>query len=485
MDMQSSIVPVRSEQQAIDAVKIMANIVSTLRHDVLKPDMDYGVIPGTGSKPTLLLPGMEKLMRALNAVPEYIERCVIRDYDKPLFHYEYECRLIDADTGLSIPGGRGLGMCTSHESAFRWRKAERVCPTCGKSTIIKGKEEYGGGWVCFNKKGGCGAKFKEGDKSIEDQAAGRIENPDIFDQVNAILKRAKKRALGDAVKGAANVSEFFTVDLEDMIYHDDIVVEGTATHVTLPATTTQPPPEKTTEQIEAERKAEENKQAAQRLAILVESMEKNGVSLSTAMQILKIAESDKYNFALWKSHGETGKQIAEKVAGLLAAADKPATPKSAPAAKPSENDIKLLEAMCESFWDTVAEAPLLPDVLLGELGKNFWSDFATAEEAKTAAMAWIMGKNLPVIATSATYHKQCTTLTNGTVEVRYYDFRKKAAEKFGDEWGAYTAEWVAEGKYPLDSKHRLIIHWEEKATAQGSYNLGKDMDLLPIADVPF
>ena len=237
-----AIVPHRTEQQAIEAVKTMANIVFALRNDVLKKDMDYGVIPGTGDKPTLLLPGMEKLMRALNAVPDYIERSVIRDYDRPLFHYEYECRLIDADTGIAIPGGRGIGLCTSMESAFRWRQSERVCPTCGKATIIKGKAEYGGGWLCFARKGGCGAKFSAGDQSIEGQSTGRIENPDIFDQVNAIMKRAKKRALGDAIKGAANVSEFFTVDLEDFARYDN-VVEGQYTELQPPPPTgSQPPP---------------------------------------------------------------------------------------------------------------------------------------------------------------------------------------------------------------------------------------------------
>ena len=34
-----------------------------------------------------------------------------------------------------------------------------LCPVCGKDAIIQGKPEYGGGWVCFSKKGGCGAKF--------------------------------------------------------------------------------------------------------------------------------------------------------------------------------------------------------------------------------------------------------------------------------------------------------------------------------------
>jgi hypothetical protein len=36
-----------------------------------------------------------------------------------------------------------------------------ACPNCGKDAVIKGKPEYGGGWVCYSKKGGCGAKFTD------------------------------------------------------------------------------------------------------------------------------------------------------------------------------------------------------------------------------------------------------------------------------------------------------------------------------------
>lgn len=211
--MTNAIVP---HEQAVVNVQRVANIVRALYSGVFKPKVDYGTIPGTGDKPTLLLPGMEKLMRALNAVPVYREVCVIRDYDKPLFHYEYECTLIDADSGVPIPGGRAIALATSMEGKWRWRKAERTCPTCGAAAIIKGKAEYGGGWVCFAKRGGCGAKFREGDPAIEGQDVGRIENPDIFDQINTIAKIAQKRALGSAVKGAANVSELFTVDLDDL-----------------------------------------------------------------------------------------------------------------------------------------------------------------------------------------------------------------------------------------------------------------------------
>lgn len=39
-----------------------------------------------------------------------------------------------------------------------WGK-DKTCPKCGKPAIIKGKAEYGGGWLCYKAKGGCGAKF--------------------------------------------------------------------------------------------------------------------------------------------------------------------------------------------------------------------------------------------------------------------------------------------------------------------------------------
>jgi hypothetical protein len=50
------------------------------------------------------------------------------------------------------------------------------CPACKKSgAIIKGKAEYGGGYVCFTKKQGCGAKFS--DAEMEQIKAGKVEAP--------------------------------------------------------------------------------------------------------------------------------------------------------------------------------------------------------------------------------------------------------------------------------------------------------------------
>ena len=51
-----------------------------------------------------------------------------------------------------------------------------LCPNCGKDTIIKGKPEYGGGWVCYSKKGGCGAKFTDEEwKSITTPQSDQVQ----------------------------------------------------------------------------------------------------------------------------------------------------------------------------------------------------------------------------------------------------------------------------------------------------------------------
>jgi hypothetical protein len=101
------------------------------------------------------------------------------------------------------------------ESKYRYREGKRKCPACGSEAIIKGKAEYGGGWLCFAKKGGCGAKYKDGDPTIECQQAGRIESEDPADQYNTVLKMAKKRAHVDATLTATAASDIFTQDVED------------------------------------------------------------------------------------------------------------------------------------------------------------------------------------------------------------------------------------------------------------------------------
>jgi len=181
-------------------------------HSTMVVDLDYGIIPGT-QKPTLLKPGAEKIAKLLGLSDQYEILDKAEDWQQPLFRYLIKCRLVHLATGSVI--SEGLGECNSMESKYRWRESKRKCPICGAEAIIKGKEQYGGGWLCFRKTGGCGAKFEDGDSEIEEQQIGRVENDDIYSQVNTILKMAKKRALVDAALSAGRLSDIFTQDMED------------------------------------------------------------------------------------------------------------------------------------------------------------------------------------------------------------------------------------------------------------------------------
>ena len=66
----------------------------------------------------------------------------------------------------------------------------------------------------LRKKGGCGAKFGDGDHSIEGQSSERVENPDAADLDNTILKMAKKRSLVDAAISLVRCSDMFTQDVD-------------------------------------------------------------------------------------------------------------------------------------------------------------------------------------------------------------------------------------------------------------------------------
>lgn len=216
-------------QEAAEQRKLLAEFV---REQMIE-GTDYGTIPGTERKGkdgkmepnrTLLKPGAEKLVEIFRCTPEYDVLKEVEDYDRGLFAYRFRCRLIQRDADAVI--AEGYGSATSYEGKYRWRTAARLCPDCSLPAIIKGKAEYGGGWVCFKKKGGCGAKFNDGDPIIEDQEQGRIENDDLCTYQNTVLKMAKKRALVDGAIALARVSDLFTQDAEDFEHNHALSAEA-------------------------------------------------------------------------------------------------------------------------------------------------------------------------------------------------------------------------------------------------------------------
>lgn len=173
-------------------------------------DTDYGVIPGT-DKPTLFKPGAEKL-------------AVLFQLDVQLANEKAwgpgdHLTVISRATVFHAPSGArlgyGEGVCTTRERKYAYRQQQRACPACEQAAIIKGNEKYGGGWVCWKKRGGCGAKFPDGSPEIESQEVGEIDNPDLPDLWNTVVKMAEKRARVDAVLAVTGASALFTQDLED------------------------------------------------------------------------------------------------------------------------------------------------------------------------------------------------------------------------------------------------------------------------------
>lgn len=150
----------------------------------LKPDHDFGVIPGT-QKPTLLKPGAEKILMMFGIQSDYEILDKIEDWKNGIFAYTVKCTL--SQNGIHITSG--LGSCNSQEKKYRyrWVRENEVPAYLDKSSLRQNN------WGKY-----------------------QVPNDEIFDQVNTLLKMAKKRAQIDATLTVGSLSEVFTQDIEDM-----------------------------------------------------------------------------------------------------------------------------------------------------------------------------------------------------------------------------------------------------------------------------
>lgn len=196
----------------LDDIKATLALVQEFFRDAMVEGVDYGVIPGT-PKPSLLKPGAEKLCELYGYGISLAEKQITSDRETGFCEAVITVAL-RRRTGELV--AEGVGECNTMEGRYRWRTTERLCPDCGKPAIIKGREEYGGGWICYEKKGGCRAKFADNDERLTGQTVERVENEDPWGMWNTILKMAKKRALVDAALSATRSSGLFTQDVEDL-----------------------------------------------------------------------------------------------------------------------------------------------------------------------------------------------------------------------------------------------------------------------------
>lgn len=208
---QAEVVALAPYKTGVAEMVTQAASIQECMASLMKRDVHYGVIPGC-EKPSLWQPGADKLCMLFRLRAEYeVTKLVEQD---TWISVTMKCRLVHIPTGMCW--GEGVGSANTREKRYANQTTAKVCPRCKKGAIIKGKEEYSGGWVCFKKKGGCGEKYKDGDKAIETQS-GEAQVDAVWDLHNTVTKVAAKRAKVACVLTATAASDIFTQDLEDLV----------------------------------------------------------------------------------------------------------------------------------------------------------------------------------------------------------------------------------------------------------------------------
>lgn len=205
----------------VDKAKQRLDLVQKFFKAVMHEEEDFGpAYPG--SKAIILYrSGGDKLCQFLGVVQRPKVEARIEHWalegGLPFFHFEIVSELVSLRTGQVV--AVGMGSCNSREVKYRYRTADRVCPKCDKPFIRRSNypDQRSGkkGWYCWQKPGGCNAKFDADDESITKQEAGRVENTEIADLHHTILRVAKKRANGDSIITISRAIGFMVAAVKD------------------------------------------------------------------------------------------------------------------------------------------------------------------------------------------------------------------------------------------------------------------------------
>lgn len=153
----------------------------SLVNENLKPDHDYGVIPGT-QKPTLLKPGAEKILMLMGLQSQYEVVDKVENWGEGFFAYTIRATLVHDGQVIT----QGIGAANTKETRYQQKH-----------------------WDASQ-----GRKVWDGETY-----------QDPYTLQNTVLKMAKKRAQVDATLTVASLSDVFTQDVEDMNIAPDATPE--------------------------------------------------------------------------------------------------------------------------------------------------------------------------------------------------------------------------------------------------------------------
>jgi len=178
----------------LNDMKAKLGLVQSFFKEVMVPEQDYGVIPGT-DKPTLLKPGAEKLCELYGFAPVIKQVEEEKNIETGFYRARVTVALIHRRSGVTV--AEGVGEANTMEGRYRWRWVPewKVPKNLDKNTLHYEEKK---------------------DKNGHTYKAYRVPNEDPWALWNTVLKMAKKRALIDATLSATRSSGIFTQDAEDL-----------------------------------------------------------------------------------------------------------------------------------------------------------------------------------------------------------------------------------------------------------------------------
>lgn len=228
--------PVEATELGIGQLKKQVDKIQAVMRSIMKEGVHYGTVPGVKQK-FLFKPGAEKLAMTFRLIPRYhIDKTLHEPINGASGHITYDitCDLIHQNSNAFV--GQGVGSCSTLEKKYRYRNDDM--PTGVEVPPAWWKERKSENLPKILKNSGVtpktadylhkhGLEIAVGKVDGKSQVVYRkkIENSDIADVYNTVIKMAKKRALVDAVITALSVGDMFTQD-PDSVGSD---IEETAT----------------------------------------------------------------------------------------------------------------------------------------------------------------------------------------------------------------------------------------------------------------
>lgn len=164
---------------SVDMLLVRRATIREAIDKAMEEGVHYGIIPGTGNRLSLLKEGAEMLLSMFHIAVEP----VVTDLSTPTeVRFRVECRGIV--NGVYV--GSGIGICSSNEEKYRWRKPKTNAEWDDTDPSMR-KVKYG----VYN-----GKEYKD-----------KVVRQSPYDAIQTVLSMAEKRAKVDLAKGALAASE--------------------------------------------------------------------------------------------------------------------------------------------------------------------------------------------------------------------------------------------------------------------------------------